>query len=104
MTFTQKCLKIFRYFKSSLLSFLLKTARNVWCMFMQVFLILIYFFLLDNRKEVASPQGSSNFKSRMKETFNLGKQEVLLKDMNSKLQRMLEETLIKNIQMQQVWV
>ena len=58
---------------------------------------------LDNRKDVASPQGS-NFKSRMKETFNIGKQEVLLKDMNSKLQRMLEETLIKNIQMQQVWM
>ncbi|CAB4040965.1 Hypothetical predicted protein [Paramuricea clavata] len=36
----------------------------------------------------------------MKGTFNIGKQEVLLKDMNKKLQRMLEETLTKNIQMQ----
>jgi hypothetical protein len=38
----------------------------------------------------------------MKGTFNIGKQEVLLKDMNKKLQRMLEETLTKNIQMQKV--
>ena len=71
-------------------------------MFTKVFRFSVcFFFLLDSRKDVASPQGS-NFKSRMKETFNIGKQEVLLKDMNSKLQRMLEETLVKNIQMQQV--
>ena len=54
---------------------------------------------LDGSKEISSPQ-ESNFKSRMKGTFNIGKQEVLLKDMNKKLQRMLEETLMKNIQMQ----
>ena len=40
----------------------------------------------------------------MKGTFNIGKQDVLLKDMNKKLQRMLEETLMKNIEMQKVRV
>ena len=38
----------------------------------------------------------------MKGTFNIGKQEILLKDMNKKLQNMLEETLMKNIQLQKV--
>ncbi|XP_028408032.1 GRIP1-associated protein 1-like [Dendronephthya gigantea] len=53
----------------------------------------------DNSKDISSPQ-ESNFKSRMKGTFNIGKQEILLKDMNKKLQNMLEETLMKNIQLQ----
>ena len=65
---------------------------------------MLCFGFSDISKENASPQ-ESNFKSRMKGTFNIGKQEVLLKDMNKKLQRMLEETLIKNIEMQKVlWV
>lgn len=58
--------------------------------------------MADSWKEVTTNASESNFKSRVKGTFNIGKQEELLKDMNKKLQRMLEETLMKNIQMQKV--
>lgn len=63
------------------------------CTFLYVF--------ADGGKDISSPQ-ESNFKSRMKGTFNMGRQEVMLKDINKKLQRMLEETLMKNIEMQKV--
>ena len=57
----------------------------------------------DGGKDTTTTLPGSNFKSRMKGTFNIGKQEELLKDMNKKLQRMLEEILMKNIQLQKVF-
>ena len=38
----------------------------------------------------------------MRDTFAMGKNEEFLKEMNQKMQRMLEETMTKNIQLQNV--
>ena len=46
-------------------------------------------------------------KEKMKDSLNIGKQgksEDILKEMNMKMQRVLEETLEKNIQMEKVWL
>ena len=66
------------------------------------FIIQPYILSLDVGKETSSTP-ESNFKTRMKGTFNIGKQDDLLKDINKKLQRMLEETLMKNVELQKVF-
>ena len=61
------------------------------------------FFVLDIGKDTTNVP-ESNFKTRMKDTFNIGKQEDLRRTMNKKLQIMLEETLMKNIELQKVFI
>ena len=55
----------------------------------------------------AARKKSMTLKEKMKDTLSIGKQgksEDMLKEMNLKMQRVLEETLEKNIQMEKVQI